>query len=403
MLFLAIRNVLRQWRRTMIAVSTIVVGVAGLIVIGGFVRDIFIQLQEATIHSQIGHIQVYRDGYSEMGRRNPFQYMIEEPAEVTQVITQQPQVTDVLQRLNFSGLANNGRADLNVIGEGIEPDKEAALGTAISIVEGRQLASTDDFGIVMGRGVAKSLQLKPGDYVTLLVSTAEGSLNSLEFEVIGIFKSFASDYDNSAVRIPLAAAQELTVTDGIHSVVVALDATEHTDRVTASVKGELPASRYEVRPWYEIADFYSKAVALYGTQLAVLQFIVLLMILLSVMNSVNMVVHERIGEFGTLMALGNRQADVFKLIFLENCVLGLMGAGAGVLVGALLAQLISAFGFEMPPLPNSQIGYIAHVRLVPSVMAMAFGIGLIATILAAILPAFRVSKLPVVDALRQNI
>lgn len=403
MLFLALRNVLRQWRRTLIAVSTIIVGVAGLIVIGGFVRDIFFQLQEATIHSQVGHIQVYREGYSKLGRRNPFQYLIEDSEQLTQTIDRQPQVTDTLQRLNFSGLANNGRADLNIIGEGIEPDKEATLGTAITIVEGRQLTDEDSFGIVMGRGVAKNLQLKPGDYVTLLVSTAEGSLNSLEFEVIGVFKSFASDYDNSAVRIHLAAAQELTVTDGIHSVVIALDTTDSTDLVVKSIKGQFAGGQFEVKAWYEIADFYSKAVVLYSTQLAVLQFIVLLMILLSVMNSVNMVVHERVGEFGTLMALGNKQGDVFRLVVLENCVLGLMGAGGGVLVGVLLAQLISAIGFEMPPLPNSQVGYTANVRLVPGVIGLAFCIGLVATILAAILPAFKVSKLPVVDALRQNI
>ena len=67
---------------------------------------------------------------------------------------------------------------------------------------------------LVGQGVARALQLKPGDYLTLLVSTTDGALNSLEFEVIGIFRTFARDYDNRAVRIPLAAAQELVGTRG---------------------------------------------------------------------------------------------------------------------------------------------------------------------------------------------
>ncbi|NHN36754.1 ABC transporter permease [Pseudomaricurvus alcaniphilus] len=403
MFALALRNVFRQTRRTLITMSTIIVGVAGLIVIGGFVKDIFIQLQEATIHSQVGHIQVYREGYTEMGRRNPYQYLIDDPSQLVESISSRPHVIDTLQRLNFSGLANNGRADMNIIGEGVEPDKEAQLGTAITIVEGRQLTAADEFGIVMGRGVAKNLQLKPGDYVSLMVSTAEGALNSLEFEVVGTFKSFASDYDNSAVRISLPAAQELAATWGIHSVVVSLDATEHTDALASALKSEVTNDGYEVKVWYEIADFYSKAVNLYSSQLAVLQFIVLLMILLSVTNSVNMVVHEREGEFGTLMALGNRQNEVFRLILAENTILGFLGAGAGITVGILLAEIISGLGIEMPPLPNSQVGYIANIRLVPSVIALAFGVGFMATVLASVLPARRVSRQPVVDALRKNI
>jgi len=403
MFLLAFHNIFRHKIRTLLTLSAIIFGVAGLILTGGFVEDIFIQLQEATIHSQVGHLQLYRTGYSEMGRRDPYKYMIEDSAQITDRVGDLSHVTDVLQRVNFSGLANNGRADLNIIGEGVQPDKEARLGTVITIIDGRQLASTDAYGMLVGQGVSRALQLKPGDYVTLLVSTTDGALNSLEFEVIGIFRSFARDYDNSAVRIPLAAAQDLVVTTGIHSVVISLDATEATDSVADQLEKMVSVSGYEVKTWYEIADFYSKAVDLYRSQFAVLQFIILLMVLLSVANSVNMAVYERVGEFGTLMALGNKQGDVFRLVVMENILLGLMGAGLGVAFGVTMAGVITGVGIEMPPLPNSNIGYTTTIYLVPQVIVIAFGIGAVATLLAALLPAYRVSRMHVAEALRKNI
>jgi len=403
MLLLAFHNTFRHKVRTFLTLAVIVFGVAGMILTGGFVEDVFIQLQEATIHSQLGHLQLYRAGYSEQGRRNPYQYMIDDPSQITDKIAGLPHVSDVLLRVNFSGLANNGRADLNIIGEGVQPDKEAKLGTVMTITSGRQLAATDTYGVLVGAGVARALQLKPGDYLTLLASTTDGALNSLEAEVVGIFQTFARDYDNRAVRIPLAAAQDLVGTAGVHRIVVSLDATQETDAVAERLGQVFSPSEYEIKTWYEIADFYRKAVDLYRRQFQVLQLIILLMVLLSVANSVNMAVYERVGEFGTMMALGNRQGEIFSLVFKENMLLGLLGAGLGVVFGVVLAWVISGIGIEMPPPPNSDVGYTAYIRLVPRVIVTAFVVGAAATLLAALLPAYRVSRLPVAEALRKNV
>ncbi len=162
-------------------------------------------------------------------------------------------------------------------------------------------------------------------------------------------------------------------------------------------------SRFEVKTWIELNDFYEKTVALYERQFGVLQLIILAMVLLSVANSVNMSVFERVGEFGTLMALGNHSGYVTRLVIAENALQGLIGSAIGVVAGVALALAISAIGISMPPPPNANIGYTATIRIVPTVIAMAFAVGLVATVCAAIFPARRVGKIPVVDALRQNV
>jgi putative ABC transport system permease protein len=402
MLKLALRNVLRHRLRTGITLMAIVFGVVGLILSGGFIQDLYFQLGESIIHSQSGHLQVAQEGFHAHGTRSPEKFLIDQPDSVQQRLLAQPQVDNVMGRINFSGLISNGRNDWPIVGEGVEPDKEIKLGTHVKIVEGRQLTQGDTFGVILGEGVAHALRLHPGGHTTLLLSTAGGALNSLEFEVIGTFQSFSKDYDDRTVRIPLSAAHELLGTQGVNSLVVSLKRTEDTRLVADALIRQLDSKQFEIKTWEQLNDFYASTVALYKRQFGVLQLIVLVMVLLSVANSVNMSVFERVGEFGTMMALGNRRSVVFRLVLTENALLGLCGGILGVVCGLILAWMISAVGIPMPPPPNANLGYIAHIRVGPSLLLTSFGIGFFATFLAALIPARRVSRIRVTNALMQN-
>jgi putative ABC transport system permease protein len=400
---LAARNVLRQRARTAMTVAAIAFGVIGLILSGGFVQDIFVQLGEAVIHSQSGHLQVAKDGFAAKGARRPDQYLIADADGLKAEVAAVRGVADVMGRVAFSGLLNNGRSDLSIVGEGIEPEREARHGTYLFLTAGRSLEDRDRFGALLGRGVAQALNLAPGDPATLVVSTRDGATNTLDLEVVGVFQTFSKDYDARAVKIALPAAQALLDTRGVNTLVVALTRTRDTRRAAEALRGRVAGRGYEVRTWEELNDFYDKTVKLYDRQFGALRLIILAMVLLSVTNTVNMTIFERVGEFGTMRALGNRGTRVFALVLVESAVLGVAGAALGTLLGVVLAAAISAIGIPMPPPPNADIGYTAQIRLVPSVIAGAFGIGVLATVLAAILPALRVARTDVVEALRQNV
>lgn len=403
MLKLALRNVFRHRFRTGMTLAGIVMGVTGLVLSGGFVQDIYAQLAEALIHSQSGHIQVARAGYFTYGSRSPERYSIANPIRLRRTLSALPKVADVLERSNFSGLLNNGRTDWPVVGEGVQPAKEAKLGSFMHIVAGRQLADTDRLGMLIGQGVAKALKLAPGDRVTLLANTAEGALNSLEFEVVGVFESFSKEFDARAVRIPLGAAQDLLGSKRVNTLVISLRQTRDTDRVAAQLKATIDPTQFEVMTWSQLNDFYDKTVALYSQQFGFLQIIILAMVLLSVANSVNMSASERIGEFGTMMALGKTSGQVLRLIVAEGALLGMIGSVVGVALGVSLAAGISSIGIPMPPPPNAALGYRAFIRIVPGVLATAFCVGFVAAAVAALYSAVRVSRISVGDALRANV
>ncbi len=403
LLKLALRNVARHKGRTALTLASVVFGVVALILSGGFIEDTIVEVGESMIHSHSGHLQVSRQGYSTHGSQSPEKYLVDRPESLRKILAGTPGVDDVLLRISFSGLLNNGRSDWPILGEGVEPDREARLGSYVTLAGGRQLKAGDKYGTMIGHGVARSLNLKPGDPVTLLVSTAGGAANSLDLEVVGIFQTFSKDYDARVVRIPLAAAQELLATTGAHTAVVTLEKTPDTDRVAAALQANLAGAGLEIKTWVELNDFYTQTIALYEQQFGFLVVIILIMLMLSVSNMVNLGVFERVGEFGTMLAIGNRSQRVYFLVVAEGLVLGLIGSALGVIIGTALAVAISAIGIPMPPPPNADLGYTSRILVVPATIALAFVIGIVAAVLASVVPASKVSRMEIAEALRHSV
>ncbi len=399
---LALRNIFRHRSRAVMTLGAIAFGVAALIVSTGFVNDFLYQLREATIHSQFGHLQISKAGYSTAGKRDPYEYMIEDADKRAAEIGQIGSIVEVLPRISFSGLLSNGRTTYPIIGEGIDPQKERKLSSYMRFSAGGALPDKDKFTIIVGKGVASALDLHVGDPVVMLLNTRGGALNSLDFRIGGIFQTFSKEFDERAVRIPLAAAQELLSTQAVHTLVLVLSDTQRTDEVAAILAARLPKKDFEIKPWYELADFYQKTVDLYQRYFYVLYAIILGLVLLGVANNLNMTIYERTGEFGTLMALGNRRWSVFRLILIETLFLGMIGSVAGVVLGGGFAAVISAVGIPMPPMPNTNTGYTAYIRVVPLEVFRSLFIGLTGSLVAALWPAQKASQREIAEALRHN-
>jgi putative ABC transport system permease protein len=398
---LALRNLGRNRGRSALILAAIAAGVAGLMLSGGFVDDLLFQLGEAVIHSQSGHIQIGRAGYFDSGSRSPGKYLIP-PEQAERLRTGSAQhVRETMRRIGFSGLLNNGRSSFPIIGEGIEAEQEARLGTYMVLREGRALAGSDRYGALVGAGVARAMGLRPGSFFSVVAPTVEESMNTVELEVVGIFQSFSKDYDDRVIKLPLAAAQELLDTKAVNVVVMLLDETRHTADVSKVLGEQIGGLGLELRTWERLNDFYGKTVALYDRQFGVLRLIVLLMVVLAVAGAINMGVLERAGEFGTMRALGNRSRDVMRLVMMEGVLMGMVGTILGTALGWGAAWALSEVGIPMPPPPNSNLEYVARIRLSPGVIGGAAAIGLLSTVMASVFPGMRVSRLPIAEALRR--
>jgi putative ABC transport system permease protein len=404
-LLIAARNLTRNRRRALMALLTVSMAVIAMVLADGFAQWIFWAMREGTIQSQLGHIQVVRLGFNRAGAANPFAYIIPRSAPERQTIEKTPGVKLVAPRLSVTGLISHGDTTVAFIADGVDPGKEAELSKAFRIVKGHNLSSAQGLEVVLGRGLARNLGVEPGATVALLSTTASGGVNAVEAKVAGLFISASQAYDDSALRLPIGLAQSLLRVDGAHMWLVLLEKTERTDSYLTQFRERFPvkSNHLEFVPWYERADFYNKTVALFSTQMGVLRAIIGIIIVLSISNILVMNVLERTGEIGTLLAVGFKRSKVMQLFVVEGVMLGLIGGAAGVLIGYGLAELISTIGIPMPPPPGMEEGYTGKIRITLPVLATAFAIAFITTALAGLYPAWKASRLNIINALRHNI
>lgn len=396
---LAARNLIRQRRRGLLALAILTCGVTAYLLAGGFIEWLFFQARESTIHAQLGHIQITKPRYFSEGLADPYRYMLP-PGEDPAQRAAGPEVVTVTPRLAFNGLISRDDATVSFVGEGIDPGREAPITGGIMIVEGRDLADGDSSAVILGEGLASSLGAKPGDIVVLLVTTATGGINAAELRVAGIFATSTKSYDDTVLRAEIGAARDLMRVDGSTSWVLLLDRTESTDHVAARLRSLLAADEYDVVPWYRLADFYNKTVELFSRQVGIVRILIAVIVILSISNTLLMTVVERTGEIGTIMALGARRRRVLGLFVSEGLLLGLVGGISGVLVGHLAGWVVSWIGIPMPPPPGMARGYTGEIMIPLRLSIDAFMLAFSTALIASLLPAWKASRMNIVDALR---
>src|SRR4051794_30735573 len=179
---LAARNLTRHRTRTLISLSAIAFGVVALLMAGGFIEWIFWAMREAAIQTGLGHVQITRPGFRDAGFANPSAYLL--PAESTELasLRADPSVKAVDQRLILSGLASSGETTVAFTAEAVDPVADAIISKVLA-VDGETLSSSDDLGVLLGRGLATTLGVKRGDKVSLIVSLPGGGINAVEGHV----------------------------------------------------------------------------------------------------------------------------------------------------------------------------------------------------------------------------
>lgn len=405
---LALRNLIRNKRRSAVSVSTVAFGIIALLLASGFIEWIFQDFRETTIHSQLGHLQIVKPGYFEAGKADPYRFLFSDDLEQSLLVNPAFQNNNhptktIVPRLSFSGLASHGDATLSFIGEGIDPQEQAYFGNALKISTGSNLSADHPDHLIMGEGLARNLGVKAGDQIVLLVNTATGGINAIEMTIGGLFSTVTKSYDDSALRLPISTAQQLLRTQGAHNWIVLLNDTSQTDQMLMALRNALPQDRFEIVPWYQLADFYNKTTVLFTKQVQAIKLIIALIILLGISNTMTMNVIERTGEIGTAMALGARKIDILRQFLCEGALIGGIGGALGISFGLLLAEIISAIGIPMPPPPGMARGYIGEILIKPDMVLEALVLAVFVTLIASVYPAWKASRMQIVDALRHNL
>ncbi|HLY42527.1 MAG TPA: FtsX-like permease family protein [Terracidiphilus sp.] len=402
-LLLAFRNVFRNRRRTLMTLLMVGGGVTGLMLAGGYFTFMMNGLREDTIRDGLGHLQIFT---AEHFRRDEVRVLdtgIDNWRQVAANVVSAPHVRGVAPRIEFYGMVSNGVKSSVFMGSAVDPDAERSLGFTSRISSGRDLSAkpSGEVEALIGAGLAKSMNVKEGDGLTLLAVTTDGALNGVDVQIAGIVKTGVAEMDARYLRITLSSAQRLLQSDRVTNLVVGLDATANTDAAYSELLPRLrgTAQPMTLKKWIDLATYYNQVHNMFTGIFIFMGIIVFFMVLMSSVNTLLMAMFERTREIGTMLAMGTPRLWVVTLFMVEATLLGVLGAGGGVLFGNLFGSVLNAAGLHMPPPPGYTVSIPFHVVHVPGIMIGSSILVIVSLAAASILPAIRASRLQIAEAL----
>lgn len=399
LILLALRNLLRNKRRTLITALAVLFGAAAIVFLQGFASGFLTNLIETTIQSKIGAVQVFKKGY--LGSDDPLKNSLTEDAALVARIRAVPGVTAVAPRIDFDGMVSNGSESTMFMATAIDPalEYEVCPKRKTRVAPGSQaLAPGRDGDALIGKTLAESLGAKQTATLVMQAAGPHASTNALDVEVAGFLPTANIAESKRLSTVSLHFAQDLLRMKGqVTEYVVGVQNLDEASAVAARVRAAL-GDAYHVTTWAELDPATRTRASSLGYVLAFVGLVLFLLVATGIVNTMLMSVYERVREIGTMLALGVRRWQVTALFLLEAGALGLLSAVAGIGVGWLTVQALAHKGVVMRPPGGDPITIYPYVSAGFLLGVAAFS--LVGTVLAALYPAWKAARLRPVDALR---
>ncbi len=400
-LWIAIKNLWRNKRRTLFTQLAIVFGVAVIVFTGAFMKGMFQGWSLMLINTQTGAFQVEHRDYRDKSRLDPLGTTLENSTALIEQIEQVPGITSAHGELRITGVVSSGTKSSTFNGKGVDRVKQnrTLTETGDFLVQGRDLGD-DPHEVILGQFLAEKIEASIGDQVAIAVQTLKGSVDLMYATVVGI-KEGNHFPSATYLAMDLQQAQKfLRMPDRVSQIIVNGDQAdyerflEYAGAVDTQLKqAGLPVI---VRDYTELVEMFTTVKGAFMLITYAVSAILFVIVGGGIANAMFMAVRERRKEIGTLKAIGMEPSQVRVLFLVEGIVIGLLGAILGVLLGFWIIHIVNARG-GIFIIPDQGMKPLIDWAIVSLSFVMAFLISM----LASWLPASASAKLDPVQALTE--
>ena len=404
---IAIRNLMRYRRRTILTASLIAIGVIFVVVFvsvsGSFKNMIISQITG----SMLGDIQIHGKGYVASIDNLPLTLMMnpQQVKEAEGAIKQTPGIEAYSLRVKFGGMFSNFVETTNIRLNGVDPDMELRTLPLLAsrIIEGEK--GIKKVEIIVPQLLARGMKVNVGDMVVVIATNKDGSVNGKQLKVGGILES-ATGPGGRDGYVHIEDAGEILRMDEqeISEIAIKLHDFSRLNSVANGLNGVL--SKYghkqgkpvfEVHTWETLSPFYNIA-RMIDVMTLFIKIMLIAIVLISIMNVMLMAVYERIREIGTIAAIGTLPGKILSMFVIEGFSLGVLGAVVGNVIGLVIVYVLDiakiSFNFGM------QTGLILSPTIRGSDIIVVSVIVIIVAVLGSLQPALKASRMEPILALR---
>ncbi len=433
---LALRNVLRNKRRSLATVLAIALSCAGLMLFGGYVVWAH-RANEALAVQLTGHIQLFKEGYRAKGAGNPSVYAIADFENIRRLLLADevlgPLLEMVTGQLLVQGMISSADRGTSTafIGTGAIPgdldrlqswnprglfDNRGLAANAHFFAGGPELAADDPEGVTLGVGLGRILDVSAPPVgagaavptVELLAQPPSGGMANMVSATVRKLRSRAfEEIDNRQVFMPLEMASGLLFPGEpprVTSIMLLLKDVRSLPAAEARIaelarNGQL--AELEWRNCWDLNPISVRSVRMMDMFFLFAFCIIAVVLVFTIYNTMMMSVMERVREIGTIRAMGLARAGIIRMFTIEGLLLGLAGGGLGFVLALILAAAINhAEILYMPPMVTIFAKLEVLVTASPGVIAASFASCLLVALVGAYFPARRASRMMIIDALR---
>ena len=334
------RNVWRNKRRSAVTIAAMTLALWVLLLYAGFIPGYLENMEEGVTELEIGDIQIHAEGY------------LTAPSLFTVIENSQEIVAKLEEagiaaspRLQGGGLGASGEFSAGVALRGLDVARDAKVSKlSMTVGEGSWLDPAAPKGVVLGKRLAKTLNVKVGGELLVVSQAADGSMANDLFEVRGILKGVSQGTDRTAVLMNSSTFRELMVVPvGDHQIVLRRGGGE-LNAVADAARAIAPDA--DVRTWMELMPAVAQMLQSVSGMIFVFYLIVYIAVGILILNAMLTAVFERIREFGVLKAIGAGPVRVLSVILVEGATQALVATVLGTLLATPAMWYIQNHGIN---------------------------------------------------------
>ncbi len=396
------RNLWRNKLRSSIIISAVTLGIFAGIFLIAFSNGAVNGRIQSIISNEMSHIQIHQPGFLDNGQ---FSLLIANADSIVAIVQKTPHVVAASKRVIINSMVASAETGIGVKITGIDPKNERKVTKLSSrIFEGNYLDETGKNTIVISERLAEKLKVGLKNKLIITVQDVNKNITGGAFRISGIYRTDNVMFDEANVfvrNIDICRLTGLNKTDA-HEIAILLNENNNSDKVAKIIAGNFP--NLEVKDWQKLSPEAGYLVSAMNQYMYIFIVIILIALCFGIVNTMLMVIMERIRELGMLMAIGMNRVRIFTMIMLETVFLSITGGIIGIVAGYVASKYFEITGINLYFWKEafSEIGFSSLVYPVidTNTMLVTTVMVIIAGIISSLFPAYKALKMNPSEAMR---